>query len=96
MNARIEELLKQDEAIEFVMQFYNISRETAVVFFWDEVESYMELMDERTNQEAVLAARAEEREACARLAEECKEGNGSVVDDVLNDIAELIRARGGK
>ena len=57
MNARIEELLKQDEAIEFVMQFYNISRETAMVFFWDEVESYMELMDERTNQEAVLAAR---------------------------------------
>ena len=49
MNVRIEELLKQDEAIEFVMQFYNISRETAMVFFWDEVESYMELMDERTN-----------------------------------------------
>lgn len=37
---------------------------------------------------------AEEREACARLAEECMEGNGSVVDDVLKDIAELIRERG--
>ena len=97
MNARIEELLKQDEAIEFVMQFYNISRETAVVFFWNEVESYMELMDERTNQEAVAAAVAAEREACAKAAE--NEWNFDSTEcgiDVANDIAAAIRARGGK
>jgi len=33
------------EAIEFVMQFYNISRETAINLYWDEVESYMQLLN---------------------------------------------------
>lgn len=31
------------QAIEFVMQFYNISREDAVNLYWDEVEAYMSL-----------------------------------------------------
>lgn len=31
------------------MQFYNISREDAVNLYWDEVEAYMELTNERTN-----------------------------------------------
>jgi hypothetical protein len=30
-----------NEAIEFVMQFYNISREDAINLYWDEVEAYM-------------------------------------------------------
>ena len=30
-----------NEAIEFVMVFYNISREDAVNLYWDEVEAYM-------------------------------------------------------
>ena len=32
-----------NEAIEFVMRFYHISREDAVNLYWDEVEAYMEL-----------------------------------------------------
>jgi hypothetical protein len=32
------------EAIEFVMRFYNVSRETAVDLYWDEVEAYMKLV----------------------------------------------------
>jgi hypothetical protein len=37
-----------NEAIEFVMQFYHISKEDVVNLYWDEVEAYMELMNERT------------------------------------------------
>jgi hypothetical protein len=32
-----------NEAIEFVMQFYNISRDVAINLYWDEIEAYMEL-----------------------------------------------------
>lgn len=32
-----------NEAIEFVMQFYRISRDDAVNLYWDEVEAYMKL-----------------------------------------------------
>lgn len=32
------------EAIEFVMQFYGISKEDAVNLYWDEIEAYMSLM----------------------------------------------------
>jgi hypothetical protein len=32
-----------NEAIEFVMQFYNISRDDAINLYWDEIEAYMEL-----------------------------------------------------
>lgn len=32
-----------NEAIEFVMGFYNISRIDAVEYFWDEIESFMRL-----------------------------------------------------
>jgi len=61
-----------------------------------------ELLEARAFETEIWKARAAqledaiaaEREACARLAEECMEGNGSVVDDVLKDIAELIRERG--
>jgi len=34
-----------NEAIEFVMQFYNISHEDAVNLYWDEVEAYMQLLN---------------------------------------------------
>lgn len=30
-----------NEAIEFVMQFYNISKQDAVNLYWDEIEAYM-------------------------------------------------------
>ena len=33
------------EAIEFVMSFYNVSREDAVNLYWDEVEAYMQLLN---------------------------------------------------
>ena len=33
-----------NEAIEFVMLFYNVSRENAVNLYWDEVEAYMQLV----------------------------------------------------
>ena len=33
-----------NEAIEFVMKFYNISREDAINLYWDEVEAYMSLI----------------------------------------------------
>lgn len=32
-----------NEAIEFVMQFYRVSKDDAVNFYWDEVEAYMAL-----------------------------------------------------
>ena len=32
------------EAIEFVMQFYDVSKEDAVNLYWDEIEAYMSLM----------------------------------------------------
>jgi len=32
-----------NEAIEFVMQCYNISRDDAINLYWDEIEAYMEL-----------------------------------------------------
>jgi len=34
-----------DRAIEFVMKFYNISREDAVNLYWDEIEAYRSLAD---------------------------------------------------
>ena len=34
---------KMNEAIEFVMNFYNISKEDAVNLYWDEIEAYMSL-----------------------------------------------------
>lgn len=32
-----------NEAIEFVMQFYGVSKEDALNLYWDEVEAYMKL-----------------------------------------------------
>lgn len=32
-----------NEAIEFVMQFYNISWDDAINLYWDEIEAYMEI-----------------------------------------------------
>jgi hypothetical protein len=34
-----------NEAIEFVMQFYNISRDDVISLYWDEVEAYMQLLN---------------------------------------------------
>jgi hypothetical protein len=39
-----------NEAIEFVMKFYNISREDAVNLYWDEIEAYISL-SKRLNDE---------------------------------------------
>ena len=33
-----------EQAILFVMNFYDVSREAAVEHFWDEIEAYMQLM----------------------------------------------------
>ncbi len=32
-----------EEAIRYVMHLYDISREDAVQYYWDEIEAYMEL-----------------------------------------------------
>ena len=32
-----------NQAIEFVINFYNISKEDAVNLYWDEIEAYMSL-----------------------------------------------------
>jgi hypothetical protein len=34
-----------EDAIKFVMFFYNVSRENAVNLYWDEVEAYMQLLN---------------------------------------------------
>ena len=34
-----------EEAIFMVMNYYRISRETAVNLYWDEVEAYMQLLN---------------------------------------------------
>lgn len=33
-----------EEAILFVADFYQVSRETAIQLYWDEIESFMSLM----------------------------------------------------
>ena len=35
-----------EEAIFIVMNYYRVSRETAINLYWDEIESYMELNDD--------------------------------------------------
>lgn len=32
-----------EDAIRFVMNFYEVSRDDAIKYYWDEVEAYMEL-----------------------------------------------------
>ena len=39
-----------EEAIFIVMNYYRVSRETAINLYWDEIEAYMELRNERTNK----------------------------------------------
>ena len=34
-----------EEAIFMVMNYYRVSRETAVNLYWDEIESYMQLLN---------------------------------------------------
>jgi len=33
-----------EQAIDFVMTFYSISKEDAVNYYWDEIEAYMSLL----------------------------------------------------
>lgn len=39
-----------EDAIKFVMFFYNVSKEDAVNLYWDEVEAYMELLNHGVKQ----------------------------------------------
>ena len=32
------------EAIRFIMEFYNVSEQDAILYYWDEIEAYMNLM----------------------------------------------------
>lgn len=34
----------KEEAIEFVAEFYNVTREEIIALYWDEVEAYMCLL----------------------------------------------------
>ena len=42
-----------EQAIRFIMEFYKVSWDDAVQYYWDEVEAYIKLMEckenERTN-----------------------------------------------
>ena len=31
------------EAIRFIMEFYNVSEQDVILYYWDEIESYMSL-----------------------------------------------------
>ena len=37
-------MTNQEKAIQYVMEFYRVSREVACEFYWDEIESYMQLL----------------------------------------------------
>ena len=39
-----------EEAIFMVMNYYRISRETAVNLYWDEIEAYMQLLNHGVNE----------------------------------------------
>ena len=39
-----------EEAIFIIMNYYRVSRETAINLYWDEIEAYMELKNERDNR----------------------------------------------
>ena len=32
-----------EQAIQFIMEFYSVTRDVAVELYWDEIEAYMEL-----------------------------------------------------
>lgn len=32
-----------EQAIEFIMEFYQVTRDVAVELYWDEIEAYMKL-----------------------------------------------------
>ena len=36
--------MNEEQAILFVMDFYQVSREVACELYWDEIEAYMQLM----------------------------------------------------
>lgn len=40
-----------EEAIEFVMDFYNIDRDTCIKLYWDEVQAFMNILKWRINYE---------------------------------------------
>lgn len=33
-----------NEAIKFIMEFYSVSHDDAVNYYWDEIEAYMQLL----------------------------------------------------
>jgi hypothetical protein len=33
-----------NEAIKFIMEFYSVTHSDAVKYYWDEIESYMQLL----------------------------------------------------
>ena len=39
-----------EEALFMVMNYYRVSRETAVNLYWDEIESYMQLLNHGVNE----------------------------------------------
>ncbi len=34
-----------ERAIQYIMEFYRVSRDVACEFYWDEIEAYMKLME---------------------------------------------------
>jgi len=37
--------MNEEKAIQFVMEFYQVSREVACDLYWDEVQAYIRLME---------------------------------------------------
>lgn len=37
--------MNEEKAIQYIMQFYRVSREVACEFYWDEVVAYMKLFE---------------------------------------------------
>jgi hypothetical protein len=36
----------EEKAIQFIMEFYHVTRDVACEFYWDEIEAYMKLFGE--------------------------------------------------
>jgi len=39
-----------NEAIKFIMEFYSVSHDDAVQYYWDEIESFMWLLAKKNNE----------------------------------------------
>lgn len=78
-----------EEAIEFVMQFYNITREVALQLYKDEIEAYISLMtksetqDELDYQELIAKVAIVDKDAAEQMQTEMRECFGFITSGDL-------------